>query len=527
MGNVLKMAKQQVIQGFMELGWSNRAIHRATGVHRKTISAYRRRFQSVPKVTADPEGAAGQSVPEVTTESAGAAGQSVPKAFADSVPLPRTNSRLIFPHRATIRDKHLQGLSAQRVYQDLVEEFGYSGSYETVKRYVRKLRKRAGRYFERLPIAPGKEVQIDFGKAPCRVLRDGKLRRPWVFKATLSYSGHSYEELVWKQDVETFLRCLENAFQDFGAVPETVKLDNFKSGVLLACLYEPEMNPVFVAFCRHYGCMPNPCAPRSPHHKGRVEKDVGYTKNNALKGREFESLEQGNLFLKHWNKRWARTRIHGSTRQQVWKRFVEGERPHLRPLPPRLFIFFRVSQRKVDVHGHIEVNRCFYSVPHQLIGQRLTVHYSHLWIRVFEDHRLIVEHRPLLGKGRAKTLPEHTPPYVPASREQAEGWQCSKARTIGPCCHKLVYRILSTDNPLAIRKTRGILALRKKYDTAVIEQGCAHALSAGQMSYRAVAAHCERLAACEPAAQPRLTQQDELIRQPDLYDSLVQTRSIS
>jgi transposase len=512
MGNVLKMAKQQVIQGFVELGWSNRAIHRVTGVHRDTISGY---------------GPPGQNGPKVPTDSGAADEETGPKAFADPVPLPRTNSQLIFAHRATIRDKYLLGLSAQRVYQDLVEEAGYSGSYETVKRYVRKVRRNAGRYFQRLPVAPGKEVQIDFGKAPCRVLRDGKLRRPWVFKATLSYSGHSYEQLVCKQDVETFIRCVEHAFQSFGAVPETVKLDNLKSGVLLASLYEPQMNPVFVAFCRHYGCMPNPCAPRSPHHKGRVEKDVDYTKNNALKAREFESLQQGNQFLKHWNKRWARTRIHGSTRQQVWKRFQEGERPRLRPLPSRPFTYFHVAQRKVDVHGHVEVNRNFYSVPHQLIGQRLTVHYSHLWIRVFEGARLVVQHRPRLGKGGATTLSEHTPPYVPASREQAEGWQCAKARTIGPCCHKLVYRILSTDNPLAIRKTRGILALRKKYDAAMIEQSCTHALSAGQMSYRAVAGYCERLVACEPAAQPRLTQQDDLIREPDHYDLLVQSRSIS
>jgi transposase len=526
MGNVLKMAKQQIIQGYVELGWSNRAIHRATGVHRDTISAYRKRSENGPKVPTDSGGVDGQNGPKVPTDSERGADESGPKAFADSVPLPRTNSPLIFSHRATIRDKYLLGLSAQRIYQDLVEEALYTGSYETVKRYVRKLRKRAGRYFQRLPTIAGKEAQIDFGKAPCRVVRDGKRRRPWLFKATLSFSGHSYEELVWKQDLETFLRCLEHAFLAFGGVPETVKLDNLKSGVLLACLYEPEINPAFLAFCRHCGCMPNPCAPRSPHHKGRVERDVGYTKDNALKARDFDSLEQGNLFLKHWNKRWARTRIHGSTRQQVWKRFVEGEKPLLRPLPPAGFTYFRVGERKVDVHGHVEVSRCFYSVPHRYIGQRLTVHYNHQWIRVFEGYTLLVEHRPLLRKGRWVTLPEHTPPYVPASREQAEGWQCIKAKKIGPSCHRLVYKILCSDHPLAIRKTRGILALEKKYGAHIVEQACAYALSAYLLQYRAVARQCAWLTEKAPTTQPQLTQHHELIRQLDLYDNLVQTRSL-
>lgn len=512
MGNVLKMAKRQIIEGYFELGWSNRAIHRATGIHRDTISFYRRRFENGPKVTADSAGSSGQNGPKVTT---------------DPPPLPRTNSALILPHRQVIYDKSLLGLTAQRIYQDLVEEADYRGSYETVKRYVRKLRKRMARFYERLPTIPGKEAQIDFGKGSCKILHNGKWRRPWLFKATLSFSAHAYEELVWTQDLETFLRCIEHAFAEFGGVPETVKLDNLKSGVLQACFYEPEIHPLFLAFAKHYGFVPNPCAPRSPHHKGRIERDIGYTKSNALKGREFLSVEQGNQFLRHWNKRWARTRIHGSTRQQVWKRFTEAEKPVLKELPPSPFTYFKVGKRKVDVHGHLEVAGCFYSVPYRYIGQHLTVHYNQLWVRVFEDQTLLVEHRPLSRKGHWISLAEHKPPYSPISQEQAEGWQCTKAKQIGPSCHRIVYRILCSGHPLAIRKTRGILALAKKYQPHVLEEGCLQALAAGQLLYRSVAHYCERIAQTALPPQPLLTQEHELIRQIDIYDDLVEQRSVS
>lgn len=516
MGNELKMAKQLVLQGFMAMGLSNRQIHKQTGIHRDTISRFRKQFQNRPEVIADFSGEKGQSGPKVTTDST-----------VDSPPskVPATNSSSIVPYRQRICDAYGAGLTAQRIYQDLVEETSFSGSYQTVKRYVRKLRKTVVRFFEHLPTIPGREVQVDFGKAPCLVKREGKKIRPWLFKATLSFSGHSYEELVWKQDLETFLRCLEHTFQAFGGVAETVKLDNLKSGVLQACLFEPEIQPVFLAFSQHYGFMVNPCAPGRPEHKGRVERDVGYTKSNALKGRLFESLEQGNLFLRHWNKRWARTRIHGSSKMQVYKRFLEHERPRLKSLPDAAFAYFKVGMRKVDIYGHVEVEGSFYSVPHTCIGQKLVVHFNHLFIRVFEGGKLVAQHRPLWQKGRCSTLPGHKPAYSPLCREQAEGWQCQKAKAIGPSCHRLVYRILCSDHPMAIRKTRGILSLAKKYGGQTVERACQEALTKENYSYRAVAGYCEHAQANKSEEPVALTQEHELIRQVDFYQSLFDERT--
>ena len=115
MGNVLKMDKQQVIQGLIRLGWSDRAIHKESGIHRKTISAYRKQFQNAPQVPTDLKGTEIQNVPQVPTDSAG--GESAPIVPTDVLavqsrpivpadyepPLPSTKSRIIDPIREIIR----------------------------------------------------------------------------------------------------------------------------------------------------------------------------------------------------------------------------------------------------------------------------------------------------------------------------------------------------------------------------------------------------------------------------------------
>jgi len=115
----------------------------------------------------------------------------------------------------------------------------------------------------------------------------------------LSFSRHSYEEVMWKQNAESFIRAHENAFRFFGGVPEIVVLDNLKAGVIKACFYDPTINPVYQAFAKHYGFEVLPCKVRRPEHKGKVENSINYAQDNALKGRKFDSLGAENVFLRN------------------------------------------------------------------------------------------------------------------------------------------------------------------------------------------------------------------------------------
>jgi transposase len=444
---------------------------------------------------------------------------------ADLPPLPTTNSSQIQPYTQNIRDALLQKLTAQRIYQDLVEEHGYTGSYDAVKRYARKLRKKVRGFTDRLEHLPGKEAQVDFGKSTCRILIDNKWKRVWFFKMTLSCSKHSYEELVEKQDLETFLRCHEHAFAFFGGVPEIVTIDNLKAGVIEASIFDPILNETYLKFATHWGFAANPCMPFRPEHKGVVERDVSYTKHNALDGRRFDSLEEANAFLRHWNKRWARTRIHGTTRCQVWKLFCDIERPRLRPVAEKPFEFFNICVRKVDVNGCVEVKGGFYRVPPRFVGDKLVVHYNLDYVRVYANGQLAIAHIRLERKGTVSEALSCLPGWKHPNLESQERYYCRKAQDLGPGLHKLVYEVLCTDDPLAIRRVRGILSVAKKYKRDVIEDAARNALGGTNVRLSRFKSLCEKYAETPDAGTSTLTQSHELIRSLEEYETLVTERT--
>ena len=146
------------------------------------------------------------------------------------------------PFATVIQQGLAAGLSAQRIYQDLVADHGFTGAYDAVKRFVRRLAQPVELPFRRMECAPGQELQVDFGQGAW-VVEDGKRRRTHLFRCVLSHSRKGYSEAVRRQTSESFLRSLENAFRHFGGVTATVVIDNLKAGVLQADWFDPELNP--------------------------------------------------------------------------------------------------------------------------------------------------------------------------------------------------------------------------------------------------------------------------------------------
>lgn len=173
-----------------------------------------------------------------------------------------------------------------------------------------------------------------------------------MFRLTLGHSRHGYEEAVWDQKLETFLRLHEHAFRDLGGVPLVIRHDNLKAAVVRAGYFDPDSHDVYLAFAAHWGFTPLPTRPRNPKDNGRQERSGGYVKSNALKGRRFDSLDAHNASLRHQNRTVARVRIHGTTRRQAWTHFVAVERATLQPVAAEPFPFFTTGERTVRTfHG--------------------------------------------------------------------------------------------------------------------------------------------------------------------------------
>ena len=226
MPNYLKMHKRQQVLALLELGWTYRHIEAETGVRRETVSRYDRLRRGKPaKVFLGSEGVS----PPAEADPAGPDPPNPAEVFPGSALPPRSSAAA---YHDAIVEKLNKGLTRQRVWQDLVEEFGYPHSYESVKRYTRTLR-RDRRVAGVIHTAPGEEGQVDFFKgAPTFNDRTGRWQRPWVFRMTLGHSRHGYEEAVWDQKIESFLRLHENAFRDLGGVPTVLRPDYVPGNII-------------------------------------------------------------------------------------------------------------------------------------------------------------------------------------------------------------------------------------------------------------------------------------------------------
>lgn len=288
------------------------------------------------------------------------------------------------PWKERIQAALLAGLSVQRIYQDLVTEEQFAGSYYSVRRLALRLSRQAELPFRRIEVEPGAELQVDFGQGAW-VVENGRRKCPHLFRAVLGHSRKGYSEAVWRQTTETFIRCLENAFRDFGNVTRTVVIDNLRAAVTHADWFDPELNPKIEEFCRHYGTVVLPCKPKMPRHKGKVESGVNYGQENALKGRSFESLSGQNGHLAHWESHVADQRIHGTTKQQVGKIFLAIEKPRLLPLPASLFPVFEEAPRMVHGDGYVEVQKAYYSVPPEYVGRQVWARWESRLVRIFNQ----------------------------------------------------------------------------------------------------------------------------------------------
>jgi transposase len=127
--------------------------------------------------------------------------------------------------------------------RDLVSESGFRGGYQTVKRFVRKLRGNQPLQPRAVILtAPGEEAQVDYGTGP--MVRDpqtGKYRRTRLFVLTLGYSRKAVRLLTFRSSSRIWAELHEKAFRRLGGCTRVVVLDNLREGVLVADTYDPTL----------------------------------------------------------------------------------------------------------------------------------------------------------------------------------------------------------------------------------------------------------------------------------------------
>jgi transposase len=513
MANQLKMADIQAILALHGHGWSGRRIARELGIHRGTVSGYVRQADSKP--ASAPTGFSAPFDP-ITEQNAASSGDasggkndaadskpaSAPTGFstgnsadhcADELqaqagaaksPAP---SSAAWPWREVIAQKVDEGLSAQRIFQDLsTPEQGYHGSYYSVRRLVKKLAAALPLPMRRMEVEAGQEAQVDFGRGAPVVGVDGKRRSTWVFRIVLSHSRKAYAEAVFRQSTDDFLRCLENAFAHFGGVPKTLVIDNLRAAVKQADWFDPELCPKMRSFAEHYGTVVLPTRPRTPRHKGKIESGVKYVKGNSLKGRAFISLTEENQHLLEWEAKVADLRIHGTTRQQVIKVFTEIEKSKLLPLPASRFALFDEALRRVHRDGHVQVREAYYSVPPEYLGGEIWARWDGRMVRLFDRRMKPIAVHPQKPPGAFSTLAAHLHPHKISGIEKGADWMLGQVDRIGPRSRAWGEAVLKNRGIEGVRVLMGLIALGNQQSRAALERACEIALSHGAFHLRSL-----------------------------------------
>lgn len=512
--NQLNVSLQHSILTLAGHGWSARRIARALNLNRETVGKYLRLARSKPAIST--AGSATDSFSKPAISTLGSADVPVAEPAISTAGFSPGRQSLCQPFAPQIEAAAAVGLSAQRIYQDLVSEHGFAGSYQAVKRFVRQWRQAQPAPFVRLEVEAGAEAQVDFGQGAW-VWVDGKRKRPHLFRLVLSHSRKGYSEVVWRQTTESFIRCLENAFRHLGGVPRTVVIDNLRAAVTRADWYDPELNAKVAEFCRHYGTVMLPTRPAQPQHKGKVEAGVKFAQNNALKGRTFNTLAAQNLFLAEWESGVADTRIHGTTRQQVGKVFAESERPKLAALPASLFPVFEEAPRTVHRDGYIELHRAYYSAPPEYVGRSVWVRWEARLVRLFNQRREVIAVHARAEPGQFVTDPKHL--HSPHRRIVQHSLEhlLDRARLIGVQTGSWAEAMVQQRGPIGVRVLHGLLALAQKHPLKALEAAAQKALHHGAWRLRDLRLLLEQN---PPAPQLDFLETHPLIRSLDAYQAL-------
>ncbi len=461
-----------------------REVARLVGVSPNTERRYREALTKAGLLTGD-----SAAIPELEALKAAVVEHAPPAT-------PIQQQSTLEGHRQQVEAWVAKGLGPKAIFDRLrSEDAEFRGSLGSVKRLVARVRRERGPLSTDVAIPvvtePGEVAQVDFGYVgQLWESASGRLRKAWVFVMVLGHSRHQFCRVVFDQRTETWISLHEQAFQALGGVPRTIVPDNLKAAVIHAAFGVSDagcaLNRSYRELARHYGFKVDPAPPAAPKKKGKVESGVKYVKNNALKGRHGERIEDVNRHLERWVKEIAGTRTHGTTGKQPLEVFENEERAALLPLPERAYE--AVTWKKATVHqdSHVVFDRRMYSVPWRLLGREVWVRATSATVSIYFDDERQATHRRR-GKTAWSTEESHLPEGRAALRHRSRAYWETRAERIGAETVELVRQLFDSDAVLSqLRQVQAIVTHLENFPTERAEAACRRAKFYGSLSYRSV-----------------------------------------
>lgn len=496
----LSMRKiREVLRLLWDQSRSAREVAVSCGLARSTVREYERRALD-----------AGLSWPLPSVDDA-----SLEKRLFPPAPVVAAAVRPVPDFDSVDRELRRKGVTRQLLWQEYRAANPSGFAYSKFCDGLRAWRATQGLSMRQTHLA-GEKVFVDYA-GQCVPIVDrstGEVRDAQIFVGALAASQYTFVEASWSQGLEDWVMSHVRMLEFFSGCPEVVVPDNLKAGVRSPHLYEPEINPTYLEFARHYGLAVIPARSRKPKDKAIVESAVQVVERwilARLRHRTFFSLAELNDaiqgLLVELNAR-AFQRRPGSRRSL----FEELDRPVLKPLPRDRYVYAQWRAVRPHVDYHVTLDGHHYSVPYQLAKKMLDVRLTAATVEVFHQGARVASHQRSARKGGHSTVREHMPPahreHVGVTREGLLAW----ADRIGPATVSFVAGVIaSRAHPQqAFRSCLGVLRLGKKHGEDRLEAACARAVKLGSFSFMSIDAILKNrlderpLEAAPPAALPKV-----------------------
>ncbi len=397
-----------------------------------------------------------------------------------------------------------EGLPLTNVHGKL-ERLGVVVPYRTLHRFAGQ-RCGFGRRQATVRVAdgePGVECQIDFGRLGMMLDPDtGRRRAVHALIFTAVFSRHTFVWLSFTQTLPDVIAGCEAAWAYYGGVFKVLIPDNMKPVVVNADPVNPTFSVGWLDYAQARGFGTDPARVRSPKDKPRVERTVQYVRESWFRGEQFIDLADAQHRVEQWCRSTAGLRVHGTTAQRPAEHFAEAEQALLLPAPAAPYDVPVFATPKVAPDRHVEVGRALYSVPGELIGQRLDARADSHLVKLYLRGQLLKTHPRKPAGGRSTDpadLPTGTAEYALRDVESLQ----RKAAAAGPSVGIYATRLLDVPLPwTSMRAVYRLLGLTRSYPAAAVDAACSRALELDVVDVRKIARMLEQATEAQPAPTP-------------------------
>jgi len=387
------------------------------------------------------------------------------------------------------KDRLIAEIRSGRSFKSLFEECAPNVCYEHFTRYLGKLAVLPPKVSPRFSFTPGERTQVDYADGiEITDRRTGVKTGTQFFCGVLPFSSHCYGEFTWSQKQEDFLRSHERMWRYFGGVTPYVVIDNLKSGVTRAHRYDPDVNPTYCDFGNFWGFAVLAARPREPRDKACVESTIGAIQRDfyqRCKGKTFYSLEELNAYFREYLTE-LNNRIMKDYGVSRLDRF-SNEKSLLLPLPQASYELSKWKEAKVHPDCCIQLEKAFYSVPFNYVGQTVKVKYSDKTVYILSSSLDQIAVHPVVEKYQKSVIDEHFPPHTLQVRSFDIQKARAQAKAVGPMTQKYVdWQFDDTTRPLSVlRRVQGVVRLSSKpISPQAMEYAATQAIQFGRKDLR-------------------------------------------